>query len=128
MLTYGHDAMLPIEVVVRLLRAAKQNHLTLEDCNKTMMMELENLKEGRLQALNNMIIHKKKVSRSYNKKLILPPSTKDREYGKWSTNWEGPFLIDKVMKGNAYWLSSLEGEPYKKFINGKYLEKYTPTI
>ncbi|XP_050217264.1 uncharacterized protein LOC126668088 [Mercurialis annua] len=116
MLTYGHDAMLPIEVVVRSLRVAKQNHLTPEDYNETMMMELENLEEGRLQALNNMIIQKKKVSRSYNKKvrpktfqedelvwkLILPPGTKDREYGKWSTNWEGPFLVHKVMKGNAY--------------------------
>ncbi|XP_050211546.2 uncharacterized protein LOC126661726 [Mercurialis annua] len=128
MLTYGHDAVLPMEVVVRLLRVAKQNHLTPEDYNETMMMELENLEEGRLQALNNMIIQKKKVSISYNKKLILPPGTKDREYGKWSTNWEGPFLVHKVMKGNAYWLSSLEGEPHKKFINGKYLKKYTPTI
>ncbi|XP_055961838.1 uncharacterized protein LOC126681523 [Mercurialis annua] len=142
MLTYGHDAVLPMEVVVRSLRVAKQNHLTPEDYNETMMMELENLEEGRLQALNNMIIQKKKVSRSYNKKvrsktfqedelvwkLILPPGTKDREYGKWSTNWEGPFLVHKVMKGNAYWLSSLEGEPHKKFINGKYLKKYTPTI
>ncbi|XP_050207365.1 uncharacterized protein LOC126656791 [Mercurialis annua] len=142
MLTYGHDAVLPIKVVVRSLRVSKQNHLTPEDYNETMMMELENLEEGRLQALNNMIIQKKKVSRSYNKKvrpktfqedelvwkLILPPGTKDREYGKWSTNWEGPFLVHKVMKGNAYWLSSLEGEPHKKFINGKYLKKYTPTI
>ncbi|XP_050222200.1 uncharacterized protein LOC126672295 [Mercurialis annua] len=142
MLTYGHDAVLPMEVVVRSLRVAKQNHLTSEDYNETMMMELENLEEGRLQALNNMIIQKKKVSRSYNKKvrpktfqedelvwkLILPPGTKDREYGKWSTNWEGPFLVHKVMKGNAYWISSLEGEPHKKFINGKYLKKYTPTI
>ncbi|XP_050217340.1 uncharacterized protein LOC126668171 [Mercurialis annua] len=142
MLTYGHDAVLPMEVVVRSLRVAKQNHLTPEDYNETMMMELENLEEGRLQALNNMIIQKKKVSRSYNKKvrpktfqedelvwkLILPPGTKDREYGKWSTNWEGPFLVHKVMKGNAYWLSSLEGEPHRKFINGKYLKKYTPTI
>ncbi|XP_050215501.2 uncharacterized protein LOC126666698 [Mercurialis annua] len=134
--------VLPMEVVVRSLRVAKQNHLTPEDYNETMMMELENLEEGRLQALNNMIIQKKKVSRSYNKKvrpktfqedelvwkLILPPGTKDREYGKWSTNWEGPFLVHKVMKGNAYWLSSLEGEPHRKFINGKYLKKYTPTI
>ncbi|XP_050227807.1 uncharacterized protein LOC126677299 [Mercurialis annua] len=142
MLTYGHDAMLPMEVVMRSLRVAKQNHLTPEDYNETMMMELENLEEGRLQALSNMIIQKKKVSKSYNKKvrpktfhedelvwkLILPLGTTDREYGKWSTNWEGPFLVHKVMKGNAYWLSSLEGEPHKKFINGKYLKKYTPTI
>ncbi|XP_050238250.1 uncharacterized protein LOC126687736 [Mercurialis annua] len=142
MLTYGHDVVLPMEVLVRSLRIAKHNHLTPEDYNETIMMELENLEEGRLQALNNMIIQKKKVSRSYNKKvrpktfqedelvwkLILPPDTKDREYGKWSTNWEGPFLIHKVMKGNAYWLSRLEDEPHKKIINGKYLKKYTPII
>ncbi|XP_055960096.1 uncharacterized protein LOC130014958 [Mercurialis annua] len=136
MLTYVHDAVLPMEVVVRSWRVSKQNHLTLEEYNETMMMKLENLEEGRLQALNNMIIQKKKVSRSYNKKvrakkfredelvwkLILPPGTKDGEYGKWSTNWEEPFLIHKVMKGNAYWLSSLEDKRLQLIDYGKFPE------
>ncbi|XP_050214260.1 uncharacterized protein LOC126665485 [Mercurialis annua] len=40
MLTYGHDAVLPMEVVVKTLRVAKQNHLTPEEYSETMMIEL----------------------------------------------------------------------------------------
>ena len=105
-------------------------------------MELENIDEERMQALNNLIAQKKKISRIYNKKVkkksfeegelvwkvILPVGVKDKEFGKWSLNWEGPFNIHRVLKGNAYWLSSLDGEPHKRSINGRYLKKYFPTM
>ena len=61
-------------------------------------------------------------------KVIFSPGTKDRELEKWSSNWEGPFKIYQVLDGNAYWLASLDGISYKRFINGRYLKKYFPTI
>ena len=61
-------------------------------------------------------------------KVVLPIDAKDRELGKWFPNCEGPFKVNKVLPENAYWLSSLEGEPHKMFINGKYLKKYFPTM
>ena len=67
-LVYGHDAVLPMEVVVPSLRVAKQNGLALEEYNEAMIMELENIDEERMQALNNPIAQKKKISRIYNKK------------------------------------------------------------
>ena len=105
-------------------------------------MELEDVDEERLRAFTSMVIQKKKVSRFYNKrikkkkfeegdmvcKVILPPGTKDRELGKWSPNWEGPFKIYQVLDGNAYWLASLDGIPHKRFINGRYLKKYFLTM
>ena len=95
-LVYGHDVVLPMEVVVPSLRVAKQNGLTLEEYNEAMIMELENIDEERMQALNNLIAQKKKISRIYNKKVkkksfekgglvwkvILPVGVKDREFGK----------------------------------------------
>ena len=61
-------------------------------------------------------------------KVVVLIGAKDRELGKWSPNWEGPFKVHQVLPGTAYWLSSLEGEPYKRFINEKYLKKYFPTM
>ena len=55
---------------------------------------------------------------------MLPIGAKDIELGKWSPNWEGPFKVHHVLLRNVYWLSSLEREPQKRFINGKYLKKY----
>ena len=42
-LTYGHDTVLPTEVVVPSLRVSKQNGLNFQEYNEAMMMELEAL-------------------------------------------------------------------------------------
>ena len=76
-----------------------------------MMMELEALDGKRLQALDHIMIQKKKVTQAYNKrvkrksfeegkfvwKVMLPIGAKDRELGKWSPNWEGPFKVHQVL-------------------------------
>ena len=92
--------------------------------------------------LDHIMIQKRKVSRAYNKwvrrnrfeeeelvwKVVLLIGAKDREFGKWSPNWEGPFKVHQVLPRNAYWLSSLEGKPHKRYINGKYIKKHFPTM
>ncbi|XP_075483761.1 uncharacterized protein LOC142523912 [Primulina tabacum] len=96
-LTFGHDAVLPLEIMVPSMRVARQNELSLENYNEAMIMELEELDELRIQAYNAMLLQKQKVARIYNKrvnkksfhegeivwKAILPIGTKDRELGKW---------------------------------------------
>ena len=89
------------------------------------------------------MIQKNNVARAYNKqvrrkcfeerelvwKMVLPVSSKDKELGKWSPNWEGSFKVHQILPGNAYLLSSLEErEPHKRFINRKYLKKCFPTM
>ena len=82
----------------------------------------------RLQALDHIMIQKKKLPRAYNKwarrknfeegeliwKVVLLIGAKDKELGKWSSNREGPFKVHQLLPGNAYWLSNLDGEPQKK--------------
>ena len=105
-LTYGQDAVLPMEVVVPSLRISKQNCLNHQEYSEAMMMELEALDGKRLQVLDHIMIQKK-VTRAYKKqvrrksfeegdfvwKVVLPTGAKDRELGKWSPNWEGPFKL-----------------------------------
>ena len=88
------------------------------------------------------MIQKKKMARAYNKsvirksfeegeliwKVVLPIGYKDIEFEKWSPNWERAFKFYQALPRNANWLSSLEGEPHKRFINGKYLKKYFSTM
>ena len=59
---------------------------------------------------------------------MLPIGATDKELGKWSPSWDGPFKVHQVLPENAYWLFSLEDEPHKRFTNGKYLKKYFPTM
>jgi hypothetical protein len=61
-------------------------------------------------------------------KVILLIGTKDRSFGKWSPNWEGPFRVVRCAPGNAYILKTLLGEEFTRAINGRFLMGFYPTI
>ena len=99
-LTNEQDAVLLIEDVVPSLRVFRHNALNPQEYNEAMMMELEALDGKILQALDHIMIQKKKVARAYNKrvirknfeereliwKVVVPIDAKDKELGKWSLN------------------------------------------
>jgi hypothetical protein len=99
-LVYGHDAVIPVEIIVKSLRVARQNQLSHVDYESAMLVELDDLDEQQIAALNSIMIQKKKVALAYNKrikpksfsvrdmvwKVILPLGTKDHFLGKWSPN------------------------------------------
>ncbi|XP_075515859.1 uncharacterized protein LOC142550667 [Primulina tabacum] len=141
-LTFGHDAVLPLEIMVPSMRVARQNELSSEYYSEAIIMELKEVDELRIQAYNVLLLQKQKVAKIYNKRInkkifqerdivwktILPLGTKNRDLGKWSPNWEGPFKVHKILDGNTYWLSSLDGQPHKICVNGKYLKPYFPSM
>ncbi|GKV27610.1 hypothetical protein SLEP1_g36766 [Rubroshorea leprosula] len=141
-LTYGHDAVLPMELTAKSLRIAIQHNLQSGEYDEAMMLELEDLEDTRLTALDRLQAQKLKIAKSYNKrvkgknlvvgdlvwKAILPLGKKDHRFGKWSPNWEGRFRIHEVLRGGAYWLESLDGELHPRKINGIYLKLYYPTV
>ena len=55
-LTYGQDAILPMEVVVHYLRVFRKYDLTPQEYSEAMMMELESADGRRIQAFNYMLI------------------------------------------------------------------------
>ncbi len=123
-LVYGHDAVFPVEITVQSLRVAKQNQLSHIDYEGAMMVEMDDLDEAQVAALNSIILQKQKVIKSYNRrirpktfaivdlvwKVILPSGTKDPHLGKWSPNWEGPYLVSQLFDRNAYKLMHVTGE------------------
>ncbi|CAL2229164.1 unnamed protein product [Prunus armeniaca] len=118
-LTYGHDAVLPLEISVRSLRVARHGKWSKDEYNQAMVQELDDLDEVRLDALDKLKAQKETVARAYAKrtkaksfrvgdlvwKTILPIGSKDPKFGKWSPTWEGPFLIHQILRKGAYKLS-----------------------
>ncbi|XP_034201076.1 uncharacterized protein LOC117615986 [Prunus dulcis] len=110
-LTYGHDAILPMEIAVQSLRIGQQHNLTGEDYSQAMLLELEGLDASRINTLNKLLAGKQAVSRAYNKrvknksfeegeifwKAVLPLGTHIAGYGKWSPTWEGHFIINQIL-------------------------------
>ncbi|CAL1387796.1 unnamed protein product [Linum trigynum] len=68
-LTYGHEAFLLVEVTVNSLRYMKQHELTPREYHESMMLELCDLDELQLRALDNVQVQKARVARAYNKKV-----------------------------------------------------------
>ncbi|XP_070669004.1 uncharacterized protein [Malus domestica] len=139
-LTYGHDAMLPVELSVNSLRVIEHSSLSNAEYNQVMLQELEDLEEDQLNAYNLLMAQKKITERAYNQRVkqkmfgegeliwqtVLPMGIKDLKFGKWSPNWEGLFVVHKVLGKGAYHLRDRTDVIHRLPINGKFLKKYYP--
>ncbi|KAK1647540.1 hypothetical protein QYE76_065345 [Lolium multiflorum] len=140
-LVYGQEAVLPWEVKAGSRRVTFQNDLTAEEYAALISDSIEDATELRLWSLEKIKENKAKVARAYNKKVkpkefqvgdlvweaVLPLGTRDKEYGKWSPNWHGPYKVVQVLKGNAYMLEMLDGVKFPVAVNGQHLKKYFPS-
>ena len=142
-LVYDHNAVLPWEVQTGSRHVMLQNDLIAKVYKNLMMDGLEDLSCLRLRALENIEANKLRVAKYYNKKVKnkqffegdlvwkvkLSIGSKDSMFSKWSPNWKGPYRIKRCAPGNAYILETLGGEEeFSRAINGKYLNKYYPSV
>ncbi|XP_020424491.1 uncharacterized protein LOC109950339 [Prunus persica] len=77
-LTYGHDAILPMEIAVQSLRIAHQHDLTGEDYSQAMLLELEELDASRIDTLNKLLAGKQAVLQDRDGVVHFAPIN-----GKW---------------------------------------------
>ncbi|CAN6547026.1 unnamed protein product [Malus baccata var. baccata] len=141
-LTFGQDAVLPMEINVSSVRIQNQFGLHSAEYIEAMCQGIEDLDTARIEALNQIQEGKTAVARAYNKKVkvksfeegdlvwktVLPLGAQLRGFGKWSPTWEGPFIISRVLNKGGYYLADLEGNGQKHPINIKFLKKYCPTL
>jgi hypothetical protein len=128
--------------MARSRRIEFQNDLTAEEYAALMSDNMDDITELRVWSLEKIKENKAKVARAYNKKVkpkefqvgdlvweaVLPLGTKDAAYGKWSSNWHGPYRVVQALPGNAYMLEELDGVKFPVAINGQHLKKYFPSM
>lgn len=66
-LTYGYNAILPIEISVSSLRMPKKHFLSIDEYQQSMLMELHSVDDDMLDALNNIELSKTIMAKTYNK-------------------------------------------------------------
>ena len=138
-LVFGTEAILPLEIEIPSLRTALHYRMTKEEQNKLRLEELDTLDEKRLVAQQNLEAYQARMARAYDKMarirqftqgelvLVLRRPIIGRHIGpKFQSNWEGPYVIEKVFDGGAYQLVNQDGERVMPPINGRYLKKYYP--
>ncbi|XP_058181214.1 uncharacterized protein LOC131299647 [Rhododendron vialii] len=87
MLVFGHDPVLPMEVAMKSARIAYQHGLTPADYTQAMLVELEDLDEVRLTTLDHMLVQKRRVARSYDKRV------RKKRFSKGGLVWKAVFPL-----------------------------------
>ncbi|XP_010495428.1 PREDICTED: uncharacterized protein LOC104772525 [Camelina sativa] len=117
------------------LRIRKHGHYwptMISDCEK-----LDELEEERDKALLRIQNYQLAAVKYYNKKvhnrhfdegdLVLRKvfeNTAEPDAGKMGANWEGPYLVSKVVHPGVYELLTMGGEPVPRSWNSMHLKRY----
>ncbi|KAM3395988.1 hypothetical protein P3S68_004994 [Capsicum galapagoense] len=118
LLVYGTEAVIPAEWF------------------KTQLEQLSLIDEKRLASVCHGQLYQKRMARAYNKKVrprhfevgqlvlkrILPHQVEAK--GKFSSNWQGPFIVKKVFPNGALYLTDIEGKMAKMAINVDAIKRY----
>ncbi|KAM2618531.1 hypothetical protein TB1_034796 [Malus domestica] len=138
-LVYGVEAVLPLESQIPSLRMAIQEGLTDEENANLRLQKLEALDEKRLEAQQHLECYQARLSKAFNKKvfprsfqmedLVLslrrPIITTHKTNSKFTSKWDGPYVIQEVYTNDAY-LIMAEGSLKIGPINGRFLKRYYP--
>ncbi|KAL0320195.1 UNVERIFIED_CONTAM: hypothetical protein Sradi_5281000 [Sesamum radiatum] len=136
-LVYGAEVVVPLEQQIPSLRIAIQEGLTQEENARLRLEELEALDEKRLEAQQRLECYQARLSRAFNKKvrsrsfqvgdLVLavrrPIITTHRTGNKFTSTWDGHYVVKEVYTNGAYKLIAEDGLRIGP-INEKFLKRY----
>nr|KYP35260.1 hypothetical protein KK1_043716 [Cajanus cajan] len=133
-LTYGADAMIPVEIGQTSHRRQVFNN---EQNTHELATDLDLLDEIRDEAKVHEEACKLRASRRYNSRVkprsfragdlvwrLLGEARKDATDGKLAPTWGGPFQVTENLENGAYRLEELNGTPVPRTWNATHLKFY----
>ena len=133
-LAFSTEAVAPVEVG---LKSPRIELATVEHNGEALHLNLDLLDEKREQVLRHTEDYQKKTTRYYNqkvkpmsyrpgdlvlKKLLL--ARKNPAHGKLGPNWEGPYIISRIVKPSNYELQMEEGKILHHAWNAEHLKRF----
>ena len=133
-LAFGTKAVALIEVGLKSPRV----EFASTECNKeAICLNLDLLEEKCEQVLKRVEDYHRKTSRYYDRKvkprsykpgdLVLKkllPVRKDPTHGKLGPNWEGPYIISRIVRSGNYELQIEEGKTLPYSWNAEHLKRF----
>ena len=117
-MAFGIEAVAPVEVG---LESPRVKFVSTERNEETLCLNLDLLEEKREQALKRVEDYQRKTARYYDRKvrpnsfkpgnLVLKkllPARKDPTHRKLGPNWEGPYIVSRVIRPGNYELQTEE--------------------
>ena len=109
----------------------------MEHNDEALCLNLDLLDEKREQVLKRTEDYQRRTARYYNQKvkprsykprdLVLKkllPARKNPAHGKLGPNWEGPYIVTRVIKPGNYELQTEEGKILSHTWNAKHLKRF----
>ena len=135
-LVYGMEAVLPIEVEIPSMRILMETKLEEAEWIQNRFDQLNLIDEKRLTSLCHGQLYQKRLKRAFDKKVrvrefregdlvlkkILPIHKDSR--GKWTPNYEGPYVVKKAFFGGALILTTMDDEELSHPVNSDAVKKY----
>jgi hypothetical protein len=130
-LVYGAEAVLPPEIYLKSARVAQFNE---ENQDESRQLDANLLEERRNTALSNVHKYQEALKKYYNKivvqrelnvgDIVLKKDIHTKDKHKFSTLWEGPFIIVDVAASGAYVLAKVDDDMLPNTWNADQLRKY----
>ena len=135
-LVYGIKVVLPVEVEIPSLRVIMETKLTEAEWVQNRFDQLNLIEEKRMTALCHGQLYQKRMKKAFDKKVkprefregdlvlrkIMSFNTDSR--GKWTPNFEGPYVVKKAFSGGALILETMDGEEFPRPMNADAVKKY----
>ncbi|XP_070047498.1 uncharacterized protein [Nicotiana tomentosiformis] len=133
---YSTEAVIPAEVENPSLRIIVEAGIKDTEWVKSRLEQLSLIDEKRLAAVCFGQLYQQRMARTYNKKVrprqfevgqlvlkrIFPHQEEAK--GKFAPNWQGPYLIKKVLSKGALHLADIEGKVTDISINADAVKRY----
>ena len=130
------ETILPIEMEIPSLRVLREVELEEAEWVRARYEQLNLIEEKRMKAICHGQLYQKRMMRAHYKK-IWPRQFQERELvlkqipqnrqdlrGKWSPNWEEPYIVKKAFSRGALILIEMDGKEFPSPINADIVKKY----
>ena len=133
-LAFGTEAVPPVEIG---LKSPRIKLASMEHNEEALCLNLYLLDEKRDQVLKRTEDYQRKTVRYYDQKvkpmsyksgdLVLKkllPARKNLAHGKLGPNWEGPYIVSRVVRPGNYELQTEEGKVPPHSWNAEHLKRF----
>jgi hypothetical protein len=130
------EAVLPVEVEIPSMRVLMEAELSEAEWVQSRYDQLNLIEEKRMTALCHGQLYQKRMKQAFDKK-VRPREFKEGDLvlkkiltfqpdsrGKWTPNYEGPYVVKKAFSGGAMTLQTMDGEELPRPINTDAIKKY----
>ncbi|XP_015087143.1 uncharacterized protein LOC107030351 [Solanum pennellii] len=135
LLVYGIEAVIPAEEIPS-LRIIQEVELSNAEWVSKRIDQLTLIDEKRMVAVCHGQLYRQRMTRAFHKRVrarifeisqlvfkhIFP--NQDEYKGKFAPNWQGPYMVRKVLSGGALVLSEMDDTAWQKPINSDAVKRY----